>query len=85
MSEDMPAQANVEVATRAIDAWNRCDLAAFLHEWDPEAEWRAAFPKGTEGAGSVFHGHEGIAEAWRAVRRLGGPRARRVASQDTLG
>jgi ketosteroid isomerase-like protein len=59
---------NVEIATRAIDAWNRCDLAAFLQEWHPACEWRPAFPKGTEGTGSVFRGHAGITTAWRAVR-----------------
>jgi ketosteroid isomerase-like protein len=62
------SQENVEVATRAIDAWNRCDLVAFLQEWHSDCEWRPAFPKGTEGTGSVFRGHEGIDRAWGAVR-----------------
>jgi len=34
--------------------------------WD--AEWRPAFPKGTEGTGAVFRGHAGIREAWHNVR-----------------
>ena len=62
------SQENVEIAARAIDAWNRVDLAAFMGEWHPECEWRPAFPKGTEGTGSVFRGHDGIERAWRAVR-----------------
>ena len=62
------SQENVEIAGRAIEAWNRCDLAAFLREWHAECEWRPAFPKGTEGTGSVFRGHAGITTAWRAVR-----------------
>ncbi len=62
------SQANVQAATRAIDAWNGCDLTAFLEEWYPDCEWRPAFPKGTEGTGSVFRGHAGITTAWRAVR-----------------
>ncbi len=62
------SQENLQAATRAIDAWNRCDLAVFLQEWHSDCEWRPAFPKGTEGTGSVFRGHAGITTAWRAVR-----------------
>ena len=62
------SQANIDNALRAIAAWNRQDLAAFIDFWHPEAEWRPAFPKGTEGTGNVFRGHEGIEEAWRNVR-----------------
>jgi ketosteroid isomerase-like protein len=62
------SQENVEVAQRAIEAWNRLDLDAFMTAWHPEAEWRPAFPKGTEGTGGVFRGHDGIREAWRNVR-----------------
>ena len=36
--------------------------------WHPDAEWRPAFPKGTEGAGGVFRGHASIREAWVNVR-----------------
>jgi ketosteroid isomerase-like protein len=62
------SEANVENALRAIEAWNRQDLAVFIDFWDPDGEWRPAFPKGTEGTGNVFCGHEGIEEAWRNVR-----------------
>jgi ketosteroid isomerase-like protein len=62
------SQENVEIATQAIDAWNRLDLDAFLKVWHVEAEWRPAFPKGTEGTGSVFRGQEGIRDAWHNVR-----------------
>jgi ketosteroid isomerase-like protein len=62
------SEANIENALRAIEAWNRQDLAGFIDTWHPEAEWRPAFPKGTEGTGNVFLGHEGIEEAWRNVR-----------------
>ena len=55
-------------AAAAIDAWNRIDLPAFLETWHAEAEWRPAFPQGTEGAGSVFRGREEIARAWENVR-----------------
>ena len=62
------SQENVEVAQQAIEAWNRLDLDAFMTAWHPEAEWRPAFPKGTEGTGGIFRGHDGIREAWRNVR-----------------
>jgi ketosteroid isomerase-like protein len=62
------SQANIDNALRAIAAWNGEDLAGFIDTWHPEAEWRPTFPKGTEGTGNVFRGHEGIEEAWRNVR-----------------
>jgi hypothetical protein len=62
------SQENIEAAGRVIDAWNCCDLAAFLQEWHADCEWRPAFPKGTEGTGSVFRGHAGLTRAWQAVR-----------------
>jgi ketosteroid isomerase-like protein len=68
LSEQPVSQENVELATRAIDAWNRLDLDSFMEVWHVEAEWRPAFPKGTEGTGSVFRGHDGIRDAWRNVR-----------------
>ena len=55
---------------RAIEAWNTGDLDGFLESWHAAAEWRPAFPKGTEGTGSVFRGPEGVAEAWRNVRAV---------------
>jgi ketosteroid isomerase-like protein len=55
-------------ALAAVDAWNRLDLPAFLDTWHPEAEWRPAFPQGTEGAGAVFRGPEEIEQAWHNVR-----------------
>ncbi len=62
------SQENVEMVGRGIEAWNRRDLGGFLDVWHPEAEWRPAFPKGTEGTGTVFRGHEGVRRAWHNVR-----------------
>jgi ketosteroid isomerase-like protein len=62
------SQENVDITARAIEAWNRKDLDAFLREWHEEAEWRPAFPEGTEGTGTVFTGHDDIARAWQSVR-----------------
>jgi ketosteroid isomerase-like protein len=63
----MPPE-EIATAQLAIDAWNSLDLEGFLAVWHPEAEWRPAFPKGTEGSGGVFRGHDGIREAWDNVR-----------------
>ena len=62
------SQENVELARRAIEAWNRLDLDGFMDVWHPDAEWRPAFPKGTEGTGSVVTGHDQIRNAWHNVR-----------------
>jgi ketosteroid isomerase-like protein len=62
------SEENVEVVRRAIDAWNRTDLSGFLEAWHPDAEWRPAFPQGTEGRDTVYRGHEGVSQAWRNVR-----------------
>jgi ketosteroid isomerase-like protein len=62
------SEENVELVTRMIEAWNRQDLSGFLEGWHPEAEWPPAFPKGTEGTGSVFSGLEGVERAWHNVR-----------------
>jgi ketosteroid isomerase-like protein len=59
-----------ELATvqRCIEAWNGLDLEGFVAVWHPDAEWRPAFPKGTEGTGGVFRGEEGMRQAWSSVR-----------------
>jgi ketosteroid isomerase-like protein len=55
---------------RAIDAWNREDLDAFLETWHPDCEWRPAFPRSLEGVGTIYRGRDGIARAWRGVRAV---------------
>jgi hypothetical protein len=62
------SQENMEIAGRAVEAWNQVDLEPFLRVFHHDCEWRPAFPKGTEGTGSVFKGHDGIRRAWNAVR-----------------
>jgi len=68
--ENVGSPAWIETARRAIDAWNRGDLDAFLGEWHPDCEWRPAFPRSLEGVGTVYRGREGIARAWRGVRAV---------------
>ena len=59
---------DIELALKAIEAWNRVDLDGFLDPWHSDCEWRPAFPTGTEGSGTVFRGQDGVARAWRGVR-----------------
>jgi ketosteroid isomerase-like protein len=73
------SQENVEITEgfenlrRAVEAWNREDLDAFLETWHPDCEWRPAFPRSLEGVGAVYRGREGIASGleldsdWGAV------------------
>jgi ketosteroid isomerase-like protein len=60
----------IENTQRAMDAWNREDLAAFLETWHPDCEWRPAFPRSLEGVGTVYRGREGITRAWNGVRAV---------------
>ena len=62
------SEENIATVQRGIEAWNRLDLDGFMEMWHADAEWRPAFPKGTEGAGGVFRGRDGIREAWVNVR-----------------
>jgi ketosteroid isomerase-like protein len=59
-----------ETARRAIDAWNREDLDAFLETWHPDCEWRPAFPRSLEAVGTVYRGREGVSRAWDGVRAV---------------
>jgi ketosteroid isomerase-like protein len=58
----------VDIPRDAMEAWNRGDLTDFLDGWDDDAEWRPAFPVGTEGRGAIYRGREEIARAWANVR-----------------
>src|ERR1700737_3929774 len=51
------SQANVDIATRAIDAFNRSDIDAFAALTTPDFEWSPSM-----GAieGEIFRGREGI-------------------------
>jgi ketosteroid isomerase-like protein len=66
--ENVGLPESIETMQRAIEAWNRVDLDAFLATWHPECEWRPAFPRSLEGVGVVYRGREGIARAWHGVR-----------------
>jgi ketosteroid isomerase-like protein len=53
------SEENVEVARRAMDAWDRDNLEAFLAELDPDIEWHTAIEGTVEGAETAFRGHDG--------------------------
>ena len=57
------SQENVELHYRAMDAFNRRDLDAFLALTDDDVE---AIPRSAAMEGS-YHGHEGIRRWWKAL------------------
>lgn len=59
------SQENVEIAHRALDAFNRRDLETFLGFMDPDVELRARFME-IEGD-AYFRGHAGVGEWWDAL------------------
>jgi ketosteroid isomerase-like protein len=63
---DAMSQANVDVARRAFDAFNRRDLQAFVAVTDPEVDFT---PFAGEWVGS-FHGHQGLARWWAELSRV---------------
>ena len=62
------SQANLEVAKRGFEAWQRDDFEAWLSFIDPDVEWLTAIERGLGRAGNVFHGHEGMREFWSLWR-----------------
>jgi ketosteroid isomerase-like protein len=60
-------QSNVEVFRRAVEAYNRRDVEAFLEEFDPAVEWRALTQVMFGGESTVYRGHEGVREFMREV------------------
>ncbi len=62
------SQENVEIARRAMDAWDRDDLEAFLAELDPDLEWHTGIEGTAEGAETVFRGHDGVRQVWENYR-----------------
>jgi hypothetical protein len=57
------SQENVELVHRAVDAFNRRDLDAFLALSDAAAEVRSLVVA-MEG---VYHGHEGVRRWWQEL------------------
>jgi ketosteroid isomerase-like protein len=53
------SQEQVEIAEKAMDAFNTRDLDAFTHSMTSDIEWLPALERGLDGRGYV--GHEGVA------------------------
>ena len=60
---------NVEVVRRAIEAWQRDDLEAWLSCLHPDIEWDTAV-RGVEGTGSVYRGIEETRRFWTDFREF---------------
>lgn len=58
---------NVEVYERAVAAYNRRDIDAFLEAFDPEVEWHSLAQVMFGGEESVHRGHQGIREGVREM------------------
>jgi uncharacterized protein len=61
------SQENVEVFQRAVEAYNRGDVDAFLEAFDPGLEWHPLIQVMFGGESRVYRGHEGIREFMREV------------------
>ena len=58
----------MEAVQRAVEAWNRDDLDAFLAELDADVEWHPAIEPGLEGKGTTYRGHGGARKIWGQER-----------------
>ena len=58
------SQGNVEVATRAIEAFNETDVEAFVLLTTPDFEWS---PSMVAIEGTVFQGREGVKSYFRSL------------------
>jgi len=59
------SQENVEAFKRAVAAYNRRDIDAFVEEFDPEVEWHSLVQVMFGGEESVYRGHRGLREGVR--------------------
>ncbi len=62
------SQENVEAFKRAIEAFNRRDLEAFLAELDPEVTGRVVLLAMVGGESTAYSGREGAREVYREVQ-----------------
>jgi ketosteroid isomerase-like protein len=61
------SQENVEAFKRAIEAYNRRDIDAFLEQIDAEVEWHGALQALLESEGTEYRGHEGVRQWVRDI------------------
>jgi ketosteroid isomerase-like protein len=63
----MTSQETVEAFKRAIEAYNRRDIDAFLEAIDSEVEWHGALQALLESEVTVYRGHEGVRQWVRDI------------------
>ena len=61
------SEENVEIVRRALDAFNRRDLDAWLAEWDARCEYRPAMERDMAGDDDSFRGHAGLRRWWQEM------------------
>ena len=61
------SQENVEAFTRAVEAYNRRDVDAFIAVFDPAVEWRPLTQVVFGEQSTVYRGHEGVRKFMREV------------------
>lgn len=61
------SEGNVEALKRAIEAYNRRDIGAFLEGIDPEVELHGALQALLESEATVYWGHEGVRQWVRDI------------------
>jgi ketosteroid isomerase-like protein len=61
------SQENVEAFKRGVEAYNRRDAHALVHDLDPTVEWHPALLVMLGGEATVYHGHEGVRELLRDI------------------
>ena len=61
------SEEKVETFKRAVAAYNRRDIDAFLEAFDPEIEWHSLTQVMFGGEQSVYRGHRGIREGVREM------------------
>ena len=59
------SQENVEAFQRAVAAYNRGDIDAFLEEIDPDVEWHPLLQGMLSGEAATYRGHDGVRELFR--------------------
>ena len=60
---------DIELAKRALDAFNSGDVEKMIELADEALEWRPAFGGATGGA-TAYHGHDGFREYWRGTQEI---------------
>jgi ketosteroid isomerase-like protein len=61
------SEENVKAFERAVAAYNRRDVDAFVEEFDPEAEWYSLTQVMFGGEQSLYRGHRGIRDGVRDI------------------